>query len=68
MGRFNVVSRPISSSKNSARWEIWKVMSRPALPAVSLPTLPAPAKIWRVTKCGVMRWAIRAKGTARSIR
>ena len=35
---------------------------------VSLPTLPAPVKIWRVTKCGVIRWAIRAKGTARSMR
>ena len=68
MGRFSVVSRPISSSKNSARCDSWKRMSRPALAAVSLPTLPAPVKIWRVTKCGVMRCAIRAKGTARSMR
>ncbi len=68
MGRFSVVSRPISSSKNSARCEIWNVMSRPAFPAVSLPTFPAPQKIWRVTKCGVMRCAMRANGMARSMR
>ncbi len=67
MGRLRVVSKPTSSSKNSARCDSWKTMSLLA-PGVSVPTFPAPQKIWRVTKWGVMRWAMRAKGTARSIR
>ena len=44
MGRFSVVSRPISSSKNSARCEIWNVMSRPALPRRLAPDLSGPGE------------------------
>ena len=43
MGRFSVVSRPTVSSKNSARWEIWKATSLRSSAPVSDPTLPAPA-------------------------
>ncbi len=68
MGRFSVVSRPTVSSKNSARWEIWKATwSRSSAP-VSVPTLPAPAYTWRVTKCGTTPLITCAKGTARSMR
>ena len=37
-------------------------------PLVSAPTLPAPAKSWRITKCGTMPATTWAKGTSRSIR
>ena len=40
----------------------------PSWVAVSDPTFPAPAKIWRVTKCGVMPVTMRVNGVARSIR
>ena len=67
IGRLRVVSSPTSSSKNSARWVIWNsTCSAPG--GVSAPTLPAPVKIWRVTKCGMAHWTTREKGTARSIR
>ena len=52
MGRFSVVSRPTSSSKKSARWLSWKGTCSADTPGASHPTLPAPQKIWRVTKCG----------------
>ena len=68
MGRFSVVSRPTSSSKKSARWLSWNGTSLVVRPGASLPTLPAPQKIWRVMKCGVMCWTMRGNGTARSIR
>ena len=66
MGRFNVVSRPTSSSKKSARWVSWKATSE--APGASEPTLPAPVKIWRVMKCGITWLTMRENGTARSMR
>ena len=50
IGRLNVVSSPTSTSKKSARCEIWKsTLSAP----FSAPTLPAPVNTWRVTKKGI---------------
>ena len=43
MGRLSVVSSPAISSKNSARWEIWKWTVSLSMAGVSTPTLPAPA-------------------------
>ena len=40
----------------------------PAPRPPSLPTLPAPVKICRVTKWGMACWTTRANGTALSIR
>ena len=37
-------------------------------PGASQPTLPAPQKIWRVTKCGVIWATMRPKGTSRAMR
>ena len=37
-------------------------------PTPRYPTLPAPVKIWRVTKCGMTCCTMRPNGTARSIR
>ena len=65
MGRECIVSRPTSVSRKSARWETWySVYSR----LFSDPTLPAPVKIWRVTRKGIMYWTIRVKGQRRSMR
>jgi hypothetical protein len=65
IGRLRVVSRPTSTSKKSAREEIWKPDPEPSCP---MPTRPAPQKICRVTKNGV-RWAtMSANGVCRRIR
>ena len=50
IGRLSVVSSPTSTSKKSARWEIWKPGCEPSWP---MPTRPAPQTICRVTKNGV---------------
>ena len=42
MGRFNVVSSPTTSSKNSARCEIWYCTLSRSSAAVSVPILPEP--------------------------
>ena len=68
IGRFSVVSRPTSSSKKSARWESWYGTWSFGTPGSSQPTLPAPVKIWRVTKCGVTWAAIRPNGVSRASR
>ena len=65
IGRFNVVSSPTSSSKKSARWLSWNGTSPGCRLGCSQPTLPAPQKIWRVTKCGVMWLTIRPNGVSR---
>ena len=68
IGRFSVVSRPTSSSKKSARCDSWKPTDALSTPTTSVPTLPAPQKIWRVTKNGMAWLTIRPKGTWRSMR
>ena len=68
IGRFSVVSSPTSSSKKSARWLIWNGTCSADTPGASQPTLPAPQKIWRVTKCGVTWATMRPNGTSRAIR
>jgi hypothetical protein len=39
--------------EESARWVSWKSTGFPPVLAASLPTLPAPVKSWRETKCGM---------------
>ena len=68
IGRLSVVSRPTSSSKKSARCVSWNGTSSRVRPAASVPTLPAPVKIWRVMKCGITLATIFENGTWRSIR
>ena len=68
IGRFSVVSSPTSSSKKSARWLSWNGTSSFGTPGSSQPTLPAPQKTWRVTKCGVTWATIRPNGTSRASR
>ena len=67
IGRLRVVSRPTISSKNSARWEIWKWTVSASRAGVSTPTLPDPVKMVRDTKWGTTPSITLAKGTARSI-
>ena len=55
MGRFTIVSSPISVSKKSARCEIW--YGTCSVP-FSEPTFPAPQKICRDTRKGIKRSAI----------
>jgi hypothetical protein len=63
MGRFSVVSRPTSTSKKSARWLIWNGTSAMSN---SLPTRPAPTRICREMKKGVIWRTSSPKGVARS--
>jgi hypothetical protein len=65
IGRLRVVSSPTSTSKNCERCAIWNDTE---LSALSVTRLPAPAKIWRVTRNGVRSRTIRENGVARSTR
>ena len=66
-GRWAVVLIPMRSSKKSARWESWKP-GWTSPPLVSMPTLPAPQKICRVTKKGMVARITVSRGMLRGKR
>ena len=69
IGRLSVVSRPddlLEELGPLGDLEVHRRRDRGQ--PVSTPTLPAPVKIWRVTKWGTIPRTTLAKGTARSIR
>ena len=68
MGRRFIVSMETSTLKKSARCEIWKTPGCGGVFSPSMPILPAPAKIWRVIRKGMLPATIRSQGVSRDMR